>query len=78
MQGLPELHEEWEGGSPSVGGAGPQRRASATPGGDASERGAPAPAPDGVKTARAPRTQPGARKARGHAEPGDRRKETVV
>lgn len=85
LQGLPELHEEWEGGSPSAGGAGPQRRASTTPsapqvgvGGDASERGSPAHAADGVKRARAPRTQSGPRKARSKAEPGGRRKETVV
>ncbi|XP_036122926.1 neuroepithelial cell-transforming gene 1 protein isoform X4 [Molossus molossus] len=85
LQGLPELHEEYEENNPSAGNVGAQRRASTVSSvtqvevdGDTSECGSPVHTADNVKSVKAYRTQSGFRKARDKAQFSSKRKETLV
>ncbi|XP_015863991.1 neuroepithelial cell-transforming gene 1 protein isoform X1 [Peromyscus maniculatus bairdii] len=84
LQGLPELHEECEENNPSVGNLQAQRRSSVVPGftqvDDESvlECGSSVQTAEDAKSEKAPRGQPGLRRARDRAQSGGGRKETLV
>nr|KAF6388051.1 neuroepithelial cell transforming 1 [Myotis myotis] len=85
LQGLPELHEEYEENNPAAGNIRAQRRSSTVSSvtqvevdGDTSECGSPVHAADNIKSVKAHRTQSGFRKSRDKAHFSGKRKETLV
>ncbi|XP_016075248.1 PREDICTED: neuroepithelial cell-transforming gene 1 protein isoform X2 [Miniopterus natalensis] len=85
LQGLPELHEEYEENNPSAGNVRAQRRASTVSSvtqveadGDTSECGSLVHTADNIKSVKGHRTQSGFRKARDKAQFSGKRKETLV